>query len=100
MKLSAVYRNTEDGSAGGIFVSDSGEGDLFVNYLLSNGSIQGLSSVVRFFRDNLISENRVKGNLIFTDRSGKAVTLVDGLLEGDCEDYVIPERMQAVRLFI
>ncbi|MBO4900358.1 MAG: hypothetical protein J5509_08695 [Lachnospiraceae bacterium] len=83
-----------------IFVTEYGDEDLFVNYLLSDGSVSSICELIGAFNDVLIKNERTEGRLIFTDRDDKSITLIERLTENDRDEFRIPGWMYAVKLFV
>ncbi|MCR5775721.1 MAG: GNAT family N-acetyltransferase [Lachnospiraceae bacterium] len=100
-ELCAIYENPKGKKISGIFLSELDDGDLYVNYMISDESLQGLITVIKFLRDIIVSKDITNGEFIFSDRVGKAVSFIESITELDrVEDMTIPDRMQAVKLFV
>lgn len=98
-QLCAISVGEDKSPSGGIFISQLEDGDLYINYLLSDESVQTICDLVGFVYDRLMEMNMIRCNVIFTERSGKAVALAESLTETDREEYMMPGRMQAIQLF-
>ena len=83
----------------GIFISESGDEDLHINYLIGEGSPQGIVDLVAALYDELIDAGRDQGDLVFTDRLGAGISFMDMLTENDVELYRVPGLKSAVKLF-
>ncbi len=95
-----IYEDPESKQISAIFVSRINEDDLYVNYLISDRTVQGLCEVIGHLQEILLSEGITKGDLIFADRGGKAVPLVEKIFDLDYLDELIEKgHMQAVMLF-
>ncbi len=83
----------------GIFISEAGDEDLHINYLVGEGSPQGIVDLVAALYDELIDAGRDQGDLVFTDRLGAGISFMDMLTENDVELYRVPGLKSAVKLF-
>jgi len=83
----------------GIFISEVGDEDLHINYLIGEGSPQGIVDLVAALYDALIRDERDKGDLVFSDRLGAGISFMDMLTENDVEKYRVPGLKSAVKLF-
>ena len=83
----------------GFFISESGDEDLHINYLIGEGSPQGIVDLVAALYDELIDAGRDQGDLVFTDRLGAGISFMDMLTENDVELYRVPGLKSAVKLF-
>ena len=98
-KYSFVYMDPSGRVTEAVFISDAEEGNLRINYLVGEGSPQGIIELVAAFYDVLIKEERDKGDLIFSDRLGAGISFIDMLTEKDVSVYRVPGLMSAVKLF-
>lgn len=96
---SVYYAENKKDVSGALCVSEYGDRDLYVDYLISEGSAKCISALISGFYDALIDSDRVGGRLFFTDRDGRSADLVERLTETDRDAYRISDRMYAVKLF-
>ncbi len=100
-ELCAIYENPNGKKVSGIFMSELEDGDLYVNYMISDESLPGLLKVIKTLRDIIVSKDITKGSFIFSDRVGRSAAFIEKLLEADdLEELSIPGRMQAMKLFV
>ena len=98
-KYSAIYYDTGSHPSGVICVSESGDKDLYVNYLFSGGGINCIGELVTALYDAIIQSGSLPENLIFTDRDDRSITLMESLTGIDRDEYRIPGHMYALMLF-
>ena len=98
-KYSFVFMDPSGKVTECVFISDVGNGDLRINYLVGEGSPQGIIDLVAAFYDALIKDERDQGDLIFSDRLGAGISFIDMLTENDIGEYRVPGLMSAVKLF-
>ena len=99
-RYSVICFNEMNKPEGAIFVTEYGDNDLFVNYFLNDGSVNSICELIGALYDVLTENERTEGNLIFSDRDDRSITLVEKLTETEREEFGIPGRMYAVKLFV
>ena len=97
-RYSFVSLDSEGAMTEGIFISETGEGDLHINYLAGNGSTQGIVDLVAALYDALMEDAKTEGDLIFYDRQEAGVSIVEMLAGNDGETYRVEGPMYAVKL--
>lgn len=98
-KYSVTYRDPDGRKTGGIFITDRGEGDLYVDYMYSQGSVKVVSTLISTLSVQLIEGDRTEDNLIFSQRDGRAGSIIEALTGNDCEVYQVPGLKQAILLY-
>ena len=98
-EYSFVVMDPSDTVTEGIFVSESENGDLHINYLVGEGSPQGIVDLVAALYDALIEKERDKGNLVFSDRLGAGISFVEMLTGNEVDSYRVPGLKSAVKRF-
>lgn len=102
--ISSVYSvyYSEDGKKikGALCVSEYGDEDLYVNYLISKGSVDCIRGLIRAMYIALTMTDKTSGKLWFTDRNESAISLIERLTETDREEYMVPGHSYAVKLFM
>ncbi|MCR5748281.1 MAG: GNAT family N-acetyltransferase [Lachnospiraceae bacterium] len=100
-ELCVIYNNPDGDKISGLFLSELEDGDLYVNYMISDEQLHGLLKVIKTLRNIIVSKDITKGSFIFSDRVGKSAEFIKDLIEYDSlEEFYIPDRMQAVKLFV
>jgi hypothetical protein len=102
--ISPVYSvyYSEDGKKikGALCISEYGDDDLYVNYLIGKGSIDCIRSLIRAMYIALTVTDKTSGKLRFTDRNESAISLIERLTEIDREEFRVPGHSYAVKLFV
>lgn len=81
-----------------ILIRERNDGDLDVAYMASDGSFQLLASTLCAVYDVILEDNRTEGYITFTDRTDKAVEIIEKLTGADSEEYRIPGRKHGIML--
>ena len=98
-KLSVIYINPDKKITGGIFISEHGD-DLYVRYMLSDGTVKCICELVGALYDALTLRKSNDGNLVFTDRDERSVTLVEKLAGYERDSFIVSGHMYGVKLFV
>ncbi|SCY59193.1 hypothetical protein SAMN02910292_02152 [Lachnospiraceae bacterium XBB2008] len=97
---SFVYIDEDRKMSGAVCITEYGEKDLYVNYLVSNGSIKCISDIIRALYDTVTTMDRTSGNLWFSDRSESAISLIERFTQTDRDEFRVSGRNYAVKLFV
>ena len=97
-RYSFVIMDSKGTITEGIFVAEWEEGDLHINYLIGDGSPQGMVDLVAALYDALIADQKDEGDLVFSDRLGAAASFVSMLTGNDEEEYQVSGLQYALKL--
>ncbi|MCR5233840.1 MAG: GNAT family N-acetyltransferase, partial [Lachnospiraceae bacterium] len=96
----SIYEDPKTKQISAIFGSRFNENDLYVNYLISDKTVQGLCEVLGHLYDKITEEEITRGDFVFSDRVGNALALIQKMFNiNNLDEMVEPGRMQAIRLF-
>ena len=98
-EYSFVVMDPEGAVTGGIFVSEWEDGDLHINYLTGSGPSQTVLDLFGALYDALLKKEK-SGNLVFSDRLGAGIKLVEKVTGNERDVYRVPGLMYAMKLFV
>ena len=98
IKYSFLVSDPEGKETGAILMSESEEGDLHVNFMIGDGSPQGMIDLVAALHDALMKDERFDGDLVFSDRIGMGASFVEMMTGIDGDSYRVSGPMYAVKL--
>ena len=96
---SVIAMDHEKNINGGIFIRETYQKDLCVEYFVNNGSVKNIYAMLGKIHDIIMKMKHTYGDMIFVDREDNSISLVEKLTGNDREDYRIPGLMYAVKLF-
>lgn len=95
---SFICLDSKGDMSGGIFLSETGERDLRINYLFGSGSPQEMVELVGAVIDAVLWNDRVYGDLIFSVRVDEGLGALEQITGNHRSQYQEPGHMYAVKL--
>lgn len=92
LEHSLVLLNENGRICGCMLISEGGNGDLEISYLLTRGLKRGAIDLFFKFRDMVVENGREENSIIFTDRSGEVSSIIEMLTRTDIGEYVVSGR--------
>ena len=90
---SSLIRTDRDGKINGcMLISRRRDGDLEISYLLSEGQAGGAVDFFVAFKELATEMDWQEDNIIFTDRSGEVIRLIETIAAIDIDSYTVTER--------
>lgn len=97
---SFVYIDDGPKLSGAVCITEYGEKDLYVNYLVGNGSIKCIRDIIRTLYKTVTTNDRMSGKLWFSDRNESPISLIERFTEYSRDEFRVPGRYYAVKLFV
>ena len=98
--FSVVTLDKDKNVTSGILVSEKDRHYLYINYLVSEGSITNIYGLFSRFYDVVVRMKRTDSELVFSDRSGDVIRLVESLTRNDADTYRISGLKYAIKLLV
>ncbi len=86
--LSLILMDENGEVQGCMLISGRQDGDLEISYLMSNGLTEGTFDLFLAFRELALKMDWREANIVFTDRSGEMIKIIEAIAISDRDPYI------------